>query len=96
MYEKDPTVFDWLDNRPKYRKQVGKLADMDEDWAKRQNDTVSENIQLALRLVENGGFSALFDALKQGAVLPAIAGPMLMYGLRQESGQTEGLLSPGT
>ena len=48
---------------------------------------------LLLKIIGNGGFSALFDALKLGAILPAIAGPMLMYGIRQEPGQTEGLLS---
>ena len=51
---------------------------------------------MLLKIIENWGLSAFFDALKRGAILPAIAGPMLMYGLRQESGQTEGLLSPGT
>ena len=55
-----------------------------------------KDIQLSLRLIENGGFTALFDALKRGAILPAIAGPMLMYGIRQESGQPEGHLSLGT
>ena len=69
---------------------------MDEAWAKRQSDTVRDDIQLAKRLVEHGGFTALFDALKRGAILPAIAGPMLMYGIRQESGQPEGHLSLGT
>jgi len=66
------------------------------DFAAKNNDTVRDDIQLSLRLIEHGGFTALFDALKRGAILPAIAGPMLMYGLRQEQGQTEGLLSPGT
>ena len=46
------------------------------------------------KMEKNGGFTDLFDALKRGAVLPAIAGPMIIYGLRQESAQTEGLLSP--
>ena len=96
MFKKDPTVFNRLDNSPKYRKKIGELADMDEAWAKRQSDTVRDDIQLAKRLVEHGGFTALFDALKRGAILPAIAGPMLMYGIRQESGQPEGHLSLGT
>jgi hypothetical protein len=43
-----------------------------------------------------GGFSAFFEALKRGAILTAVKGQMLMYGMRQESGQQEGLLSPGT
>ena len=51
---------------------------------------------MSLRLIENGGLTALFDALKRGAVLPAIAGPMIMYGLREDAAQTEGLLSHGT
>ena len=51
---------------------------------------------IVLKIIENWGFSALFEALKRGAILTAVAGPMLMYGLRQESGQTEGLLSPET
>ena len=51
---------------------------------------------LLLKIIGNGGFSALFDALKREAILTVVAGPMLMYGIRQESGQTEGLLSPET
>ena len=43
-----------------------------------------------------GGFSAFFEALKRGAILTAVKGQMLMYGMRQESGQQEGLLSSGT
>ena len=42
----------------------------------------------------NGGFTALFDALKRGAVIPAIAGPMIMYGLREDSAQTGGATFP--
>jgi mRNA-degrading endonuclease RelE of RelBE toxin-antitoxin system len=92
----NPAVLAKLDNSPKFRQKVKEIADRNEAWAKKQNDTVRDDIQNALRLIENGGFTALFDALKRGAILPAIAGPMLMYGLRQESGQTEGLLSPET
>ena len=69
---------------------------MNEDFATKNNDTVREDIQLSLRLIENSGFTGLFEALKRGAVLPAIAGTMIMYGIRQEQIQQEGLLSPGT
>ena len=55
-----------------------------------------EDIQLSLRLIENSGFTGLFEALKRVTVLPAIAGPIIMYGIRQEQSQPEGLLSPGT
>jgi len=94
--EKNPALFARLDNSLKIRKQAGKIAKRNMDEAARNNDTVREDIQLSLRLIENGGFTALFDALKRGAILPAIAGPMIMYGIRQEQGQPEGLLSPGT
>ena len=94
MFSKNPAVLARLDNSKKIRKQAAKIAKRNEDFAAKNNDTVRKDIQLSLRLIENGGFTALFDALKRGAVLPAIAGPMIMYGLRQESAQTEGLLSP--
>ena len=92
--QKNPAVLAKIDNNEKIRKQAGKIANRAENFAAKNNDTVRKDIQLSLRLIENGGFTALFDALKRGAVLPAIAGPMIMYGLRQESAQTEGLLSP--
>ena len=85
-----------IDNSKIIRKQAGDIAKRNMDYAAKNNDTVRKDIQLSLRLIENGGFTALFDALKRGAILPAIAGPMIMYGLRQEPGQQEGLLSPGT
>ena len=92
----NPAVLARLDNSPKFRQKVKEIADRNVAWAKKQNETVRDDIQNALRLIENGGFTALFDALKRGAILPAIAGPMIMYGIRQEQGQPEGLLSPGT
>ena len=92
----NPAALARLDNSKKIREQAGKIAKRNEDFAAKNNDTVRKDIQLSLRLIENGGFTALFDALKRGAVLPAIAGPMIMYGLREDSAQTGGLLSPGT
>ena len=94
--EGKPAVLARLDNSKKIREQAGKIAKRNEDFAAKNNDTLRDDIQLSLRLIENGGFTALFEALKRGAILPAIAGPMIMYGLRQEQGQTEGLLSPET
>ena len=92
----NPATLARLDNSKKIREQAGKIAKRNEDFAAKNNDTVRKDIQLSLRLIENGGFTALFDALKRGAVLPAIAGPMIMYGLREDAAQTEGLLSPET
>jgi len=96
VMEGKPAVLARLDNSKKIREQAGKIAKRNEDFAAKNNDTLRDDIQLSLRLIENGGFTALFEALKRGAILPAIAGPMIMYGLRQEQGQTEGLLSPET
>ena len=94
--KKNPATLARLDNSKKIREQAGKIAKRNEDFATKNNDTVRKDIQLSLRLIENGGFTALFDALKLGAVLPAIAGPMIMYGLREDSAQTVGLLFPET
>ena len=96
VLEKNPATLAKIDNSKIIRKQAGDIAKRNMDYAAKNNDTVRKDIQLSLRLIENGGFTALFDALKRGAILPAIAGPMIMYGLRQEPGQQEGLLSPGT
>ena len=96
ILKKNPATLARLDNSKKIREQAGKIAERNIDVATKNNDTVRKDIQLSLRLIENGGFTALFDALKRGAVLPAIAGPMIMYGLREDSAQTGGLLSPGT
>ena len=96
VLEENPAVLAKIDNSRKIRKQAGRIANRNIDFAAKNNDTLRKDIQLSLRLIENGGFTALFDALKRGAILPAIAGPMIMYGIRQEQSQPEGLLSPGT
>ena len=95
-YKENPSIFKNIDDDGRVLEQAGKMADRNEAWGKELSDPVRKDIQLALRTIQHNGFTGLFEAMKRGAILPAIAGPLLMYGLRQEPGQQEGLLSPGT
>jgi hypothetical protein len=71
-------------------------AMMDKMDSFRGTDLMNEKILLiALKIIKNGGFSPLFEALKRGAILSAVAGQMLMYGIRKESGRRRGYSPPG-
>ena len=61
----NPAVLARLDNSKKIREQAGRIAKRNMDFAAKNNDTVRDDIQLSLNLIENGGFTALFDALKR-------------------------------
>jgi len=95
-YKENPSIFKNIDDDGRVLEQAGKMADRAEAWGKELSDPVRKDIILALRTIQHNGFTGLFEVMKRGAILPAIAGPLLMYGLRQEPGQQEGLLSPET
>ena len=63
------------------------------EFAAKNIDIVRWDIQFSLKLLEKLGFLLYFYALKQGSVFNEIVGPMIMYGLREQSAQTEGLFS---
>ena len=50
-------------------------AMIDKMYSFRGTDLMNEKILLiALKIIKNGGFSPLFEALKRGAILSALAG----------------------
>lgn len=70
-----------LDASPKLRKKLLDLFDQSMERAKIAGDPVREDLQNARRIINEGGVSSLFQALKEGKVaLPAVAlilGPLL-------------------
>jgi hypothetical protein len=72
--EKSPTVLARLNNSPKVWGQAGKIAKRIIGFAGKYNDTVKDDIQLYLKLIENGGFTAFFDTLIRESILPVLEG----------------------
>ena len=85
-----PRVMQSLDNSPRLMNKVMDLFQRDTFFNRATGDPLRSDVQRAREIFINGvatgkgGFTELFKALKNGAVLPAVALPILGLGLRQD------------
>ena len=66
-----PAILDRLDGDESIRARVKAKYDQDAKFAEENNLPLREDIQLARKIISEQGLRGLFDALKNGAVLPA-------------------------
>ena len=66
-----PAILDKLDGDESIRARVKAKYDQDAKFAEENNLPLREDIQLARKIISEQGLKSLFEALKNGAVLPA-------------------------
>jgi hypothetical protein len=68
-----PAIIVRLDASPGIRHAVAARLQRDIDVAAQTGQPIRRDLQLARQLIIDGGFAGLFEALKQGAAVPALA-----------------------
>jgi len=68
-----PAIIVRLDASPGIRHAVAARLQRDIDVAVQTGQPIRRDLQLARQLIIDGGFAGLFEALKQGAAVPALA-----------------------
>ena len=83
-----PGVLDNLDNSQDFRQLVRDHIARATDWSRKMKSPLRDDHMNALRILEKEGFKGLREAMKKGAVLPAVALPIFGAGfqLQQEQG----------
>ena len=83
-----PALLESLDNSQDFRQIVRDQISRATDWSKKLKTPLREDHMNALRILEKEGFKGLREAMKKGAILPAVALPIFGAGfqLQQEQG----------
>ena len=86
--ENIPGVLDNLDNSQDFRQLVRDHIARATDWSRKMKSPLRDDHMNALRILEKEGFKGLREAMKKGAILPAVALPIFGAGfqLQQEQG----------
>ena len=81
-----PAMLENLDNSREFKQLVIDNINRANDWAKRLNTPLREDHMNALKILSQKGFKGLREAMKNGAVLPAVALPIFgsAFQLQQE------------
>ena len=82
----EPALAARLDASPAIRQAAAARLQRNADWAARTGTPAREDVQNALRIIQERGISGLREAMKSGAVLPAIGAAALLPLLQQEEG----------
>lgn len=92
------TLFEYLDRVPGVLESLDKSREFKQlitdnilranEWSKKMNSPLREDHMLALKIIKEKGLVGLKKAMKEGAVLPAVALPILgsAYQIAQEQG----------
>lgn len=83
-----PALLESLDNSQDFKQLVRDHISRATDWSQKMNSPLREDHMNALRTLEKEGFKGLREAMKKGAILPAVALPIFGAGfqLQQEQG----------
>jgi hypothetical protein len=77
-----PAVLDSIDSSPEFRQLIFDNIARATDWSKRLNTPLRQDHMRALQILAEEGFKGLRKALKNGAVLPAVALPIFGAGFQ--------------
>jgi len=83
-----PGVLEALDKSKEFKQLITDNIMRANDWSKKMNSPLRQDHMNALEIIKTKGLSGLRKAMKEGAVLPAVALPILgsAYQLAQEQG----------
>ena len=83
-----PAVLDSIDSSPEFRQLILDNIARATDWSKKMKSPLRQDHMNALKILSEKGFKGLREAMKNGAVLPAVALPIFGAGfqVQQEQG----------
>ena len=82
-----PAMLDNLDNSQDFKQLVLDHISRATDWSKKLNTPLREDHMNALKILSEKGFKGLREAMKNGAVLPAVALPIFGAGFQVQQEQ---------
>jgi hypothetical protein len=86
-----PGIFAKLDADPAMRQAVlARMGAVTLSWRSRPASPVRADLQRACQIIAESGFSGLFEALKCGGALPAVAFAPLVELLQQQEASRQG------
>jgi len=77
-----PAVLESIDSSPEFRTLILNQIARATDWSKRLNTPLRQDHMNALKILAEEGFKGLRIAMKNGAVLPAVALPIFGAGFQ--------------
>jgi hypothetical protein len=84
-----PATFAKLDQDNNLRIAAANRLLRDERYSERTGQPVRPDIQNARMIISEGGFTALFQALKRGALLPVSLAPLVLGALKHDQGRRD-------
>ncbi len=84
-----PAVLDSIDSSPEFRQLILDNIARATDWSKKMKSPLRQDHMNALKILAEEGFKGLRKAMKNGAVLPAVALPIFGAGFQVQQEQQE-------